>query len=90
MTDLELQQMKEKLVLLEKYVMEDRNFQLRRPLDVQTEKLIKENTAIPYTTTEPTFVPPYDGYSIIYFDATDYWLYIYSNYGWRSQKLGVL
>lgn len=56
-------------------------------LDPQDTVILDQKIAIPYTTTIPTFTPSYNGYRIIYFDNSNYFLYIYANGGWRFQQL---
>ena len=52
--------------------------------------VIQQLVNIPYTTTKPTFVPRQVGcYRTIYFDGSYYWLYIYANDAWQTQKIGV-
>lgn len=57
------------------------------PLDSQDDRILEQRIAIPYVTTQPTETPSSDGTRRIYFDGTDYWLYIYANAGWRTEKL---
>lgn len=58
-------------------------------LDPQTDQVLEQKIAIPYTTTQPTFTPRVNGVRRVYFDGADYWLYIYANGAWRTQKIGV-
>jgi uncharacterized protein (DUF1015 family) len=67
-----------------------------QPLEVVSESLtpdeflkIQDRFGIKYTTSTPDWTPRQETEMVIYFDNTDYWLYIYANGGWRSQKLGV-
>lgn len=59
-------------------------------LNPETSQVLEQFVAIPYTTTLPTDTPKVNGIRRIYFDATNYWLYVYANGGWRSQKLGIV
>lgn len=56
-------------------------------LDTTTDQVLDKKIAVPYTTTQPTVVPSFNGTRYIYFDGTDYWYYVYANAGWRSTKL---
>lgn len=58
-------------------------------LDPQSADVLSQRIAMPLRTTIPTHTPAYDGVHEVYFDGVDYWLYIWANGAWRSQKLGV-
>lgn len=47
----------------------------------------KRELAIPYVTTAPS-EDTFNGDRRVYFDGSDYWLYVYANSGWRSVSLG--
>ena len=69
--------------------MAEESFVLSPIIDPQTDSVLEQRIAIPYTTTQPTFTPRVNGVRRIYNDGTDYWLYVYANGAWRSQKLGI-
>ena len=67
--------------------------QMARPaipfdLDPHSEDALQKKILIPYTETLPAYTAQ-EGARVVYFDQTSYWLYIYANGGWRSQKLGI-
>lgn len=67
----------------------DTQVTLGNPLTDANSALIFENKiAIPYIDVDPTTKPnpTIDGYRYIYNDGTNYWLYIFSNNGWRKQQ----
>lgn len=59
-------------------------------IPVQLDPLSKVNfqneASIPYTTTAPSGTP-IGRKEAIYFDATNYWLYVYANGAWRRVQL---
>jgi hypothetical protein len=54
----------------------------------ESQALIQE-IGIRYTEVEPTHTPVKTVEAWIYFDSSAYWLYIWANGAWRSQKLGI-
>ena len=57
------------------------------PLDPQDDRILEQKIAIPYVTTQPTGTPTSDGTRRIYFDSSNYFLYVYANGAWRSRLL---
>ena len=51
------------------------------------DKVIGSKINIHYTTIIPTYKPNENGVREIYFDSTNYWLYIYANGAWRKVQL---
>src|ERR1051325_6788637 len=62
---------------------------LNPQIDPQTLEALTQSIVIRYTEVEPTHTPNKPVEDWIYFDSTDYWLYIWANGAWRSQQLGV-
>jgi hypothetical protein len=58
-------------------------------LDPQTTQVLIQEIGIRYTEVEPTHTPNKPVEAWIYFDSSDYWLYVWANGAWRSQQLGV-
>jgi hypothetical protein len=56
-------------------------------VDPNVAAVLQQQIAIPYTTTIPTLTPNSNGVRYVYFDGTDYWLYVYANNAWRNTKL---
>src|SRR3990167_322374 len=67
--------------------MPEQETQLPIILDPQTERLIRRLGHFAYVTTAPTWTPDDNGVPVVYFDGTNYYLYIYANGGWRSVKV---
>jgi hypothetical protein len=58
-------------------------------LDPQTTQVLIQEIGIRYTEVEPSHTPNKQVEAWIYFDSADYWLYIWANGAWRSQKFGI-
>src|SRR3990167_11363384 len=58
-------------------------------LDPGTALVLDQKVAIKYTTTEPTFASKRNGERRVYFDGTNYWLYVYANGAWRNMRFGA-
>jgi len=56
-------------------------------LDPQTLQILTQELGIRYTETEPTHTPNKPVEAWVYFDATDYWFYLWANGGWRKVEL---
>ena len=57
------------------------------PVDPLTNLTLETHVAIPYTTTQPTFTPQFNGVRRIYNDGADHWFYVYTNGSWRYARL---
>ena len=57
-------------------------------LDPTSLSVLLQSLQFPFTTTQPSYTPNYNK-QVVYFDGTNYYLYIHVNGAWRSQQLGV-
>lgn len=60
---------------------------LEAPLDPQSRQLINDSFRVKQTTVAPSYTGE-QGEQIIYYDGTDYFLYVYVDGAWRNTKLG--
>ncbi len=56
-------------------------------IDPQFDRILDNKIAIHYTTVVPTYIPDKNGVRELYFDGTNYWLYIYTPGGWKKVQL---
>ena len=58
-------------------------------LDPQIIQILTQEIGIRYTETEPTHTPNKPVEAWMYFNGSNYFLYIWANGGWRSQQIGA-
>lgn len=82
----DIKQIQDKLKLIEKELLEFKSAYSPRTNPQLLPELI-EAVGLRYTTTQPTFTPNKEVEGWIYYDGSVYWLYVWSNNGWRTTQL---
>ena len=67
-------------------VIEDNHFRVPIQYDPSSEVLFKKKVSFPYTTTTPSGTP-FDRREAVFYNGTNYFIYVYANGGWRYVQL---